>query len=337
MAEYTLIDGISVIKAVIPTAEDAGGICEYNGKIYVAGGYPNGTKHYVYDPSLNLWSDAPTDLPVRRWDCGSARVGKYFYIVGGSTDANAYKTLYRYDLDLGGAWVSMTASTYQYAKTAVGADDNFIYVIGSNWAVIHKHAEKYSITGDSWTILNDAPAQIYASTPKVVDGHLYLMTHNSGGTNPNNFWRYDTATDTYTPLADFTLLDVYIPTYQLGYFGGYVYCFGGAERIGALNYKTNRVFRYCIDTNIWEEIAPLNYARMLANVIDYEGIFYIVGGRACTGDPDVGARYNFNEEYNPPPPPAAEVGLPEIAAASLAAADAVLVVVYILKHFKVID
>jgi len=292
-----------VIKTPIPTAEDAAGIGVYESKIYVAGGYLNGLKHYLYDPALDSWDDTPTDLPEQRWDCGAAVVGQYFYILGGSTNGNAFKTTYRYDLIGGGAWVLRADMNYNHAKTAVSVHNGEIYVFCAIWPTgsEHVHVERYNPTANSWTNRNDAPTYLLAAIPESVDGYVYLLASMFGSTVVNNFYRYDPVTDTYSGMHDLDIPATFSTTENLVRIGRDIYHCGGTEQIGGLWYKSKRVFKYNIDSNSWVEVASMNYGRQYPSVAVANNKIYVIGGRAGANDPDVGSRYDYNEQYASPP------------------------------------
>jgi len=242
--EYDPVTNQWTTKTPIPNSFDAAANVVYNNKIYIAGGYPNGDKHYVYDPYNNTWSDDPIDLPVKRWDCGGAIVGNYFYVIGGSSDQNAYNTIYRYDLENGVKWESKTNSTYNHAKTAVSVHDNKVYVFCSDWYDRHDHVEVYEPSTDSWTIKKDAPYRFIAATPTSIKGYIYLLRVTSGSRYIPNFYKYNPADDTYTAIDDFTLVDELISTLNLVNIGSNIYHCGGSIPAG---YKTNRIFAYFPD------------------------------------------------------------------------------------------
>lgn len=190
-------------KAPIPTVEDAGSIGVYKGNIYVAGGCPDGQKHYVYFPSNNTWSDAPADLDWHQWwDCGGVVVGDYFYVMGG---ANTKKIHKRYSF-ASNSWTFMANMTYDHSFFGATVFDNEIYVFGSGDPVARK-VEKYTIANDTWTTLNDLPSEsshTWAS-PVVIGDFIYLF-FMGGSSAPNNFYAYDPLEDTYLNLTSFTEL-----------------------------------------------------------------------------------------------------------------------------------
>jgi len=237
--EYDPIANSWTTKASIPTQEDAGAIVAYNGKIYVAGGYPNGKKHYVYDPQLDSWSDDPTDLPFQIWDCGSALIGQYFYIIGGSADANVYTSVIKYDLINGGSWSNAGWMSFGFAKCAVSVHNGKMYVFTSNWAQIHQHCGVFDPSTGSWTNLSDAPYPFMAATPTSIDGYVYLLRDSAGSNYMPNFFAYDPVSDTYTEVESLKLVNELRTCLQLVNMGSDIYHCGGS----ADGYK-NRVFRY---------------------------------------------------------------------------------------------
>ena len=298
-------------KAVIPVARDAGAAILYNNKVWYAGGYPGGLKHYSYDIATNAWSDTPTDLPAARWDCAGKVVGQYFYIIGGSSDGNTYTTLYRYDLINGGAWVTLNPMTYGRAKFACAVYNNKIYVFCSAWFSSHKHVEVYDIGTGNWTTLNDIPNLTGTGAPYflsavTVGAYIYLLRYSFGAGYPDNFYRYNPADDTYLALPDL------LPTAPSGWFAGELELVANGNKIYHINgtytpdelkgYRTNKVFEYDIDTNAWTEVRPTVVGRggqYVAKVAKGDGGFYLIAGRPGNGDPESPSRFNWNDLYYP--------------------------------------
>jgi len=199
-------------KADMPVTEDAAVAVAYGDFIYVAGGYPSGTKVYRYNVTSNTWDDTPTDLPANRWDVGGVLLDNWFYVLGGSSDANAYKTCWRLDLNNPtSAWETKTEMTYEHAKFGSSVHNGMIYVFGSAWTIFNKKVERYNSTSNTWTTLNDLPwatnkSAISASKFSMPDGYIYLysdwISPASGEESLYGFYRYNPTTDTYHQLEN---------------------------------------------------------------------------------------------------------------------------------------
>lgn len=190
---YFLNNNSWVQKADIPYPQDAAGSGVIDGIIYVAGGYPDGKKHYAYNISSNTWSTKES-LPVHRWDCGGLAYQGYLWIIGGSTDGNVQTSLYLYNPE-NNSWTLKAPMTYGKAKVAVSAYDNKIYAFTSSWAEFHTHVEVYDITTNTWSILSDAPFKCTEATKTAINGKIYL-----GNDVNKTLWEYDPQTDSYTEL-----------------------------------------------------------------------------------------------------------------------------------------
>ena len=76
-------------RADMPTARQEILPGELDGKIYVIGGWFDGTAitdiGEVYDPAINTWSTAPS-LPTNRHHCAVISVDGILYVIGGYTN-----------------------------------------------------------------------------------------------------------------------------------------------------------------------------------------------------------------------------------------------------------
>jgi len=179
-------------------------------------------------------------------------------------------------------WVSLPAppATMQGRENQVTiAHNGFIYVGFGNTNSCLNDWWRWEPCSGTWTQLASPPvtfgglAFIFAIGPYIyVGGGRYAC---GGPLNSNSFYRYDPATNTWTPRAD-------LPVPLTGAVGasdgtyGYVAC--GVTTGG--NY-TNTLYRYDPSTNSWTTLSttvPGGAGRFTPSMAYYQGKLYIGGG-----------------------------------------------------------
>jgi len=146
-----------------------------DGKIYLIGGYPNGTLNEVYDPETDTWT-TETPMPTASHNYASAVVYNKIYII--YSDLNQ---IYGTETD---AWSQGTSAPWDFgwgcaaATTGVNAPKR-IYVMGectsSNEGEPSYFVRVYDPEKDAWTFGSDIPTHRDLFGVAVVNDMLYAI------------------------------------------------------------------------------------------------------------------------------------------------------------------
>jgi N-acetylneuraminic acid mutarotase len=162
--------------AVMNTARRAPGAAEYNGSIYVAGGFDHAgtplSDMEQYDPSANTWTSLAGSMTTARGGLGVVRIGDKLYAFGGDT-GSGIKTAVMEIHDLSsGSWTAGGSMTTARSHFGYGLepDTGCIFVFGGEGdaAAYLDTVEKYDPAADSWTTMS-------ATLPTALKGPLCLF------------------------------------------------------------------------------------------------------------------------------------------------------------------
>lgn len=249
--------------------------------IYTMGGYKGSViksveKTNVADNTRTTLSDMPTALRYHT----AAAVGKYIYVMGGSTNDGTVQTNYCYDVD-NDSWTEKTSVPYYIrTATAVSAGNN-IYLMGgiSSTDTINLNY-RYDVVLDEWFPMESMPYGVTDHTAVVKGKYIYVLGGcDNNGDNVNYNLRYDTTTNQWIELEP-------IPTtlrrHSAAVCGNYIYLYGG--RAGTTDKNNSVFYRYSITSDEWTTIigsgSPGSVELHTAVVID-KGM-YIIGGYTTT-------------------------------------------------------
>lgn len=240
-------------------------------------------------------------------------MGDQAYGFGGGnwTYDRDHSNVYKYDLS-DNAWTGMTSCNYARAgheSGGCGEIDGYIFGGSPNGI---KKVEKYSISGNSWTIKNDQPQnEGGGSRPEPVLGHIYAQNWKYAfaedtwkgcpyipgqtdafsiggiiyGCGYNNSWKYD-------PSADSKIAIATIPTGDHGGLGA-GWGDGTYGYVSAGGNPTSRCDRYDPAGNSWLQRASQGDSRN--NV----GSFVISGmGHSLCGYAYPNTSSNYNGRYD---------------------------------------
>ena len=281
---------------------------EFNGRIYVFGGYyPDHRKHTVeeYNPVANTWT-TKTPMPTAR-DAGiSAVVNGKIYVIGGYNAPNRLNVVEEYD-PANDTWTNCGAQAPSNGcspmptprnRLAGAVVDGKIYAIGgesdaSNFRIV----EAYDPATNTWTTKTSLPTWRTQITSSVVNGKIYVF--GSGGGAHNAVDEYDPATNTWTNCGGSGCAPM--PTGRVALTSSVVnekiYVIGGDFDVTSY-YDT--VEEYDPATNTWTNCGgsgctPMPTARrFLASSVVNEKI-YAIGGQAYEN-----IHLSTVEEYTPP-------------------------------------
>jgi N-acetylneuraminic acid mutarotase len=194
-------------KAPMPTARDVLQANVVGGKIYLIGGYPNGTLNEVYDPENDSWTNRAR-TPTGAIGYSSAVTNNKIYVVGGYSPPVFWSDLNRiYDpaTDKWSLGASAPSSVYMGSAgvtTGVMAPKR-IYVMGvsaySGEGAPPSHNRIYDPEKDSWTVGADVPTSRLNLAVAVVNDIIYVIgghTHTVIG-----YIEPSALNEVYTPIG----------------------------------------------------------------------------------------------------------------------------------------
>lgn len=222
-AKYVISTDTWSLPTQPPTAIlDGPGLAYYNGFVYRYGGGVAGsatTTFEKYNIGLDSWStETPlSGSPVALYNHkmvipqAGTGAGKIYLHGGGANSFVGSGNMYEYNISTQ-AWSTLTGtgSSSKHYTGKMEADDNgSLYIWGgqSNAGFRQNNMEKYSITGDSWSEVNDGTGTAPVSRDQFgfaidVPNDKIYMSLGSGVVVYQDMWEYDLGTDAWTELSD---------------------------------------------------------------------------------------------------------------------------------------
>lgn len=326
-------------KLSMPTARRGLGAAVVDGKIYVLGGYKEGSgllgTNEEYDPSTNTWT-TKSPMPTPRESFGIAVWQNKIYVIGGGIiDGIFYKAVsvnevYNPSND---SWETKTPMpTARWKLTAQAVNDEIYLISGVNpytgtW--LDKN-EVYSPASDSWTTKAPIPTPVRSPCSVVLDYELFVL----GGLSPDGNLSLN---QVYDPMSNTWSYRKAMPEGVAGAASSVpstsitkgIFVIGGDTK-GSEDQRdfTNHNKVYYQDTDNWTYGTSMPTVRCFLAAATVENKTYAIGG--FSGD---GLMLTTNEEYTFPPSPIPEFPsfliLPLFMAATLLA-----VIVYRKKGMK---
>lgn len=232
--------------ATLPAAARYGGTIynQNDGLVYV---FQANSQYnfWKYDISSDLFlgpDDAPATLAI-----GSdfITVGDFMYVTRGNS-AN----LYRYDLS-NGSWETLTNAPASFTEdtkgVAVGTDLYFFR--GANVTTFWK----YSTTGNSWTVLAEAPANVRYGGGLAYPGSGDYI-YGTRGSNTYSFWRYSISNNIWdeSSVPD-------LPTDAKSSYGSRMTS-DGTDIYYLAGIGVSRWLKYSPSSNSWTELSQVPFA-----------------------------------------------------------------------------
>ncbi|NUQ38736.1 MAG: carboxypeptidase regulatory-like domain-containing protein [Caldilineales bacterium] len=264
------------------TAPGSTGIAALNKFLYAFRGADT-TAFWAYNTASSLWNNPtdPTDtsLSVSIGGALTNDGNRYIYALRGRDT----RTFMRYDPLTGatGTWdVAAVADLPATTDRAVREGGALVYLNGYVYALIGRDSRqfwRYSVTGNSWTRMADAPQVIKAGGALTTGGGFIYASQ--GKEKKKGFWRYNPATNTWTTLAS--------PKDAFGNGSGLVYANGAVYATRGDGQAT--FFRYNIAANTWTALAsaPGNIAE--GGALAFNGTYI----NALRGKSNTFYRYNL--------------------------------------------
>jgi N-acetylneuraminic acid mutarotase len=150
-------------------------------KIYVQGGFLQGTANRIYDVATNTWSSG-APVPVSVYGHAHAYYNGKVYLIGGAVSGGASTGVYAYDI-ASNTWSTLASLPQPEFGMAAAAINGFIYVAGgSTGNDFLNNLYIYNIAANSWS--SGPPMSTGAFYPggTAVQGKLWVI----GGGQPFN-------------------------------------------------------------------------------------------------------------------------------------------------------
>ncbi len=187
-----------------PQARDEACIRFYNNKLYLSGGYLNGSMlndHWCYDPLLEEWTLLPP-LPSARCDHSILYLDDYIYLFGGRVSSKIdgrelyTNDAYRVDTALLGDWelLERDALLPHVRGSVLGADSSYLYILANKkiWQVGLNDDGATELSGE-----HDLAGQIFDVWDTGTS--TYLLVKESVKSNTGTLYEW-TSPDNFTPL-----------------------------------------------------------------------------------------------------------------------------------------
>ncbi|TVQ03201.1 MAG: hypothetical protein EA359_10165 [Balneolaceae bacterium] len=252
----------------------------YNGVIYVAGGFYDGSStsgaFEAYHIEEDRWEILP-DMPQPAHHPAITAADGKIYVSGGwhgfGEDQQSLRAFWAFNIE-SGEWIQKTDMPYTRGAHRKGHFDGAIYVI-TGAGPEPGDILRYDIENDSWEILDvklERTRDHAAIT--LADDNLYIFSGRGAGTEQLRVDRFNLSTYEFQRLPD-------IPTARGGhtaeYADGRIYVVGG-EVGGDEPYALNGVEVYDIDTGAWFTGQSLPYNIHGHASAQYNGNIYTIGG-----------------------------------------------------------
>lgn len=265
---FTEFDGWSM-GAAMPLPRSEHSVAEFNGKIWVLGGYPPGrlpsSLVQIYNPVTSRWSLGPT-LPQPIHHTHLASVGGRIYMIGGEVDGAStgrperfVAEVWMHDPAVGG-WVQRAPMPTARSGGGKAVIDGKIYVAGGR--PLGGHAfEVYDPATDRWEKLPDLPTQRNHLAMVALDGKIIVA---GGRTGPGAMAERVDVVEIYDPATRSWTKGAPLPAPRGGITGaahaGCMFVFGGeGERTHVLG-LTPTTYGYDPRTNRWTSLPDLPIA-----------------------------------------------------------------------------
>jgi N-acetylneuraminic acid mutarotase len=261
-------DGWSM-GAAMPLPRSEHSIAEFDGKIWVLGGYPPGrlpsSLVQIYDPETSRWSIGP-QLPQPIHHTHAAAIGGKLYVLGGEIEGAStgkpekfVADVWMHDPAVGG-WVARAPMPTARSGGGKAVIDGKIYVAGGRPPGGFAF-EVYDPATDTWEKLPDIPTQRNHLAMVALDGKVIVA---GGRTGPGAMAERVDVVEVYDPETRRWTTGAPLPAPRGGITGaalaGCMFVFGGeGERTNVLG-LTPTTYRYDPRADRWTQLPDLPIA-----------------------------------------------------------------------------
>ena len=281
-----------------PLARFEGQSAVVGGKLYVIGGYTDGSvipKTFgadVYDPASDTWEQLP-DMPRPITHAGTVADDTNIYFAGGVVGSDdpkgesqkipATTEVWRFDAE-SEVWSVMPPLPEPRGAGALALLDDTLHFFGGTGE------DRFQEVGDHWALALEGDEGWYELAPLpfpanhlagvTIDGFIYAV---GGQTGHNETLQTQNRVQVYDPEFDGWFEVEPLPR-SLGHIGnatfeldGYIYVVGGEVAYGR---SSNKVFVYDPSVDLWEEATPFPSPEhsLLGGVVG--GELVVTGGSA---------------------------------------------------------
>jgi len=272
----------------MPTRENHVTIA-HNGFIYVGFGQSGSNclnDWWRWDPCSGTWTQLASP-PVNFGGLAFIfAIGPYIYVGGGGAGCGGtIDAFYRYD-PATNSWTARANLPVPLLGAAGASDSTYGYIAcGVNaGGTLTSTLYRYNPSADSWTILNTLPGPArWAPFMAYYQGKLYIgggvISSSFCGSNPyvQDFYAYDTATNTWTTLANHP--NTHFEGWAVAY-NGKIYVTG--EAITCCCSCTNQFYYYNIASDSWSPMPVFpGGPRDNLRLVELNGVLYGGWGRNC--------------------------------------------------------
>ncbi|HEV2079545.1 MAG TPA: kelch repeat-containing protein [Allosphingosinicella sp.] len=261
-------DGWSM-GAAMPLPRSEHTVAEFNGKIWVLGGYPPGRLPsnlvQIYDPATSRWSLGPT-LPQPIHHTHAAAVGGKLYLIGGEVDGASTGKPEKFVADTWvhdpavGGWAKRSPMPTARSGGGKAVIDGKIYVAGGR-PPGGSAFEVYDPATDKWEKLPDLPTQRNHLAMVALNGKVIVA---GGRTGPGAMAERVDVVEIYDPKTRRWSKGAPLPAPRGGVTGavhaGCMFVFGGeGERTHVLGLTPN-TYGYDPRSDRWTKLRDLPIA-----------------------------------------------------------------------------
>lgn len=276
-AEPQLPEGWSPLPTMAAGLGEVAAV-EWEGKIYVAGGFDTSAAAQVFDIAKGTWQRLAR-LPRGTDNAGAfAADGKVFVLGGEGAVLQIYEVA-------SGTWSMGTPPPRPRFSSVVERIGDEVHLVGgwsfdrSNNVSLRSH-DVYDLAAGTYRERAEAPTARNHALSGVIDGKLYVTGGRAPGHEGADASNV-TATEVYDPATDQWSAGAAMPVAMSGgasaVLDGKLYVLGGGLPGNAVHAT---VLRYDPRADQWEVLGEMPAAFTGHRAVAYEGSLYVVGGFA---------------------------------------------------------
>ncbi len=283
------VDSRWVEKAPIPSARILFDCANESGKIYVTGGWMDGSDVNIlsiYNTADNSWTTGE-NMPTERENHVSEALDGKIYVIGGCNK----QTLDIYNIATD-TWTTGAPMPQARAAASSVVLDGKIYVIGGVCGgQTLGTMDIYNPANDTWATGISIPSTIAWHESEVINGKIYVIGGRQNGTESNQVQIFDPETNSWTTgapmpesrmVADSVCID------------NNIYIIGGQYIDGNEIIIRESVYIYDSLADSWSVGTPLTQPRYSMGASVINSIIYTVGGQEGAGVTNVVETLDLN-------------------------------------------